>query len=376
MTYTGRAEEVQDEGNGNGSFRVTSVSQTDGLGRLASVCEVTSTTLLEGQNSGDKTPALCGQDINLKGFLTTYQYDALNNLTSATQGSVGSRLFYYDGLSRLIHAVNPESGATYYTYDCTGQAGDLCTRNRAAANQGYWGTNTITTYTHDALHRLTSTTYSNTDNSPTYSPSVTLNYDQATVSGMTLQKTIGRMSSATAVTGSTTATQVFSYDPMGRVLDNSQCVAAACSSQSAFQSMPYSYDLLGDTTSSALPTGVTITYGYDNAAHMTGVTSSLIDATHPSSLFSNTAYNALGQLITSGSGTVSSTTGLQETWGYDKRGRTLQYISNIGSSYGIYHLSKVSYAGNGNLLGPLIPSWAMFGTTRTTTSTGWPPRAK
>src|SRR5205807_3591945 len=79
MTYIGRATQVQDEGNG--TRRVTRVSQVDGLGRLASVCEVTSATQL---GSGG-TPAACGQDISATGFLTTYGYDTLDNLTSVSQ---------------------------------------------------------------------------------------------------------------------------------------------------------------------------------------------------------------------------------------------------------------------------------------------------
>ena len=82
MTYAGGATEVQDEGNG--SRRVAKVLQSDGLGRLASVCEVTSATQLG--NGG--TPAACGQDIAATGFLTSYQYDGLGNLTGVTQNGL------------------------------------------------------------------------------------------------------------------------------------------------------------------------------------------------------------------------------------------------------------------------------------------------
>src|SRR5260370_14917810 len=72
-TYTGRATQVQDEGNG--TQRVTRISQTDGLGRLASLCELapgpfvgrggpSSSSLIVSAGS----PVPCGQDIAATGF--------------------------------------------------------------------------------------------------------------------------------------------------------------------------------------------------------------------------------------------------------------------------------------------------------------------
>jgi YD repeat-containing protein len=150
-TYSGRATKTQDEGNG--TSRVTKVSQIDGLGRLASVCEVTSTT----QIGITPTPTACGQDITATGFLTSYGYDAMGNVTSVTQGGLNARTYSYDILSRLTQEVNPESGTKTYTYD-TGTAGDLYQRVAPKPNQT--GTATVTTtYTFDALHRLTGASY-------------------------------------------------------------------------------------------------------------------------------------------------------------------------------------------------------------------------
>jgi YD repeat-containing protein len=106
-TYTGRATQVQDEGNGNGAQRVTRISQSDGLGRLNSLCEVSSSSLL-GQSG---SPAACGQDFAGTGFLTSYGYDVLGNLLQVTQGTMAARMFAYDSLSRLTSASNPESGS-------------------------------------------------------------------------------------------------------------------------------------------------------------------------------------------------------------------------------------------------------------------------
>src|SRR5438128_1178786 len=121
-SYTGRATQVQDEGNGIQS--VTRISQTDALGRLSSLCEVAPGPFVGAGGSSSSsligsggTPAACGQDIAGTGFLTSYQYDTLGNLTQVNQNGIGPRTFAYDSLSRLTSATNPESGTISYTYD-------------------------------------------------------------------------------------------------------------------------------------------------------------------------------------------------------------------------------------------------------------------
>src|SRR5437016_517042 len=136
------------------------ISQSDGLGRLLSVCEVTSVSQLG--SSG--TPAACGQDIAGTGFLTTYSYNPLGDLLSVTQNGVNQRTFSYDSLSRLTSASNPESGSITYTYDsdtnCSAPnsfAGLLVSKVDAR------GIRTCMQY--DALSRLTQKNYS--DGTPT-----------------------------------------------------------------------------------------------------------------------------------------------------------------------------------------------------------------
>ena len=104
-TYTARPRQISDEGNG--SFLVSRILQNDALGRLTSVCEVSSATLLG--NGG--TPTSCGLDITATGFLTTYNYDLLDNLTTVIQGGLINRSFAYDSLSRLTSETHPEWGA-------------------------------------------------------------------------------------------------------------------------------------------------------------------------------------------------------------------------------------------------------------------------
>lgn len=93
VTYSGNCATVTDPA---GKARTTC---TDALGRVTSVTE----------------------DPNGLNYQTTYTYDALNDLTSVTQGSqkpcaggTVSRSYNYDMLGRLLSACTPESGTTNY----------------------------------------------------------------------------------------------------------------------------------------------------------------------------------------------------------------------------------------------------------------------
>lgn len=121
----------------------------DGLGRLTSVCEIT--TLPGG--------GTCGQNNPLTGYWTKYAYDGLDHLIRVDQNAQGSpiqtRTLSYDSLGRLTSESNPEAGVTSYTFDmdstCGASMGDLVKLLDANGN--------TRCYTYDALHRVTSTTY-------------------------------------------------------------------------------------------------------------------------------------------------------------------------------------------------------------------------
>ncbi len=188
----------------------------DGLGRLTSVCEVTSAT---GSGAGS-----CGQPNSETGLLTKYTYDAADNLLTVKQnaqpGAIGgtqTRTFAYDNLNRLISETNPEwgPGITTYTYDsdstggCPGTyKGDLVKRVDSAGN--------VTCYTYDGVQRMLSTTYTGPN-------AITNRYfvwDAAIVAGATMQNAKGRMAeayTATCPTCSKVTDEGFSYDVRGEL---------------------------------------------------------------------------------------------------------------------------------------------------------------
>jgi YD repeat-containing protein len=320
-SYSGRAAQIQDEGNGTSS--VTRISQTDALGRLTSVCEVTGV-----QQAGNNKPVACNQDINKTGFLSSYQYDPLGNLKTVNQSSE-TRSFTYDSLSHLLSATNPESGITSYNYDPNG---NVLTRTRPAPNQTSPNVTLTTTYQYDALNRLTSTTYSDS------TPGVFRHYDTTSELGLGLSNTIGRLSAEyVSSSGTTLSGRVYSYDPLGHVVDNSQCTPQNCSSSTAW-SVTYGYDLLGKWLSASNGQGTTLSYTYDAAARLTQLTSSLSDGNHPGTLFSGVTYSAFGYPAGSTAGSA-----LNEVLAYDCRGRILAYVSavppNLPSLSGIKNTS-------------------------------------
>ena len=267
---------------------------TDALGRMIEVDEPNS--------SGALTLNTC------------YAYDPLDNLTQVVQGGQ-TRTFFYDSLSRLTSATNPESGTTQYSYDPNGNV-----VARTDAN----GTNT--TYSYDQLNRLLSKIYSDG------TPGASFSYDEAsvTLNGTTYTLTYpkGRLTHTAAGTGNAyapTLNTIASYDPMGRVQDywaTSYNVASLITLDTWH--MNFSYDLAGNLTNWTHPAGFSLSNTISAAERITQISSSLSDSTHPSTLATGpsgaiqyTAWGALSKLTNgcAGSGCVQR----QETYDYNNR---------------------------------------------------------
>jgi RHS repeat-associated protein len=194
----------------------------DALGRLTSVCEMTTAT-------GSGT---CGQRTTQTGFWTKYTYDALGNLTGVSQNAQGTaqtRSYTFDLRSRLTSETNPESGTTSYIYDTMGASscnsaytsnGDLI--RKADAN----GTNAC--YYYDSLHRLTDAATAG----PTANGCKRFRYDNTTgvlgsrPSGVSLANALSRLAEAETDTCAWPITQSsiitdewFSYTARGEVSD-------------------------------------------------------------------------------------------------------------------------------------------------------------
>ena len=317
--YSGRASEVTDEANKTKS--VQRISQSDALGRLTSMCEVSSTTLGFGTSN---VPSACGQDISATGFLTSYSYDALADLLSVSQGGLNPRTFVYDSLSRLISSTNPESGTISYSYDANG---NLSTKTAPKPNQTSSSVTVMTTNQYDSLNRITSKSYNDGA-----TPTASFVYDTCPTTGCpagypSAPNTVGRLVESYVSNAATFK----SYDPMGRIADEWQCTPQNCGT--SYFSLAYTYDLLGDILSSSNGAGVTLSYLYNSAAQPTTLTSSLVDSNHPATLFSNATYNAPGLLVTGQFGNSIS-----ETRTYDDRMRLTSIADGSVYSLGLTYI--------------------------------------
>jgi len=314
-------------------FDKQTIYQVDGLGRTVSTCEVTGTA----QQGSPSQPAACNLNISGSGFLTTYQYDALNNLTSVTHPSGVVRRYQYDGLSRLTSATDPEVGTSSgyypitYLYD-TQMKGDLYQRVAPSPNQtGACPPNCVTTtYLHDAMHRLTTVEY---DDGVT--PWKTLTYDQSSNWGASLTNGRGRLTGAFTCpsgtyglscgsTAPSSVGEIFSYDTMGRTAFDEQCTPSTCG-HSVF-SLNYGYDYLGDITSATDGTGITYTNTFNDIGQLSQVETNWLSSTQSGDIASTIKYNAFGEPTSDLLGN-----GIQESWTYGSDAEPDTY--NAGSAY-------------------------------------------
>jgi RHS repeat-associated protein len=174
---------------------------------------------------------------------TCYAYDALGDLTSVVQGSE-TRTYSYDGLGRKTAETTPEGGTTYYYYTTSG--GGLCANSTKLVCRKTDARGITTTYSYDALERLTSKSYSNNNPSAT-----AYTYDQTSCLGLSVScYNKGRRTTMTDASGSTE----WAYDAMGRVLIEHRTIG------SVTNSIEYTYNLDGSAETITYPSGRTITY--------------------------------------------------------------------------------------------------------------------
>jgi RHS repeat-associated protein len=224
------------------------MSETDALGQLSDVWEITS--------ADDATEAITfpGRAEVTAGYRTKYEYDTLGNLTRVTQrkgtaGSTQTRNFVYDSLSRLVSALNPESGTTTYSYDPNGNLTGRTDARSITAN-----------YSYDALNRNTTVNYSDT----AISPDITRVYDGASNGIGRLYETFagGNLTLGTIVEHN----KIAWYDALGRPRDLRQRFKYN-GVWKEYQTQR-SYNLAGGVMWQIYPSGHNVAYNYDGAGRV------------------------------------------------------------------------------------------------------------
>jgi RHS repeat-associated protein len=264
--------------------RVTSVTTPDGATAVTAYSGAKVTVTDQAGKDRESTTDALGrltqvvEDPGGLAYVTTYAYDALDNLKTVTQGAQ-TRSFAYDSLRRLTSATNPESGAVSYLYD---NNGNVTRRTDARSIQ--------TDISYDALNRPTSKTYTDA------TPDLAYYYDaQALPTGapsFSRGSSTGRL---VAVTYGGSAGSYYGYDALGRALTRVQ------QTDSVNYVTDAAYNLAGATTSETYPLAPgqtvrrTVAYGFDQAGRLSSLSSAATGYSAAASV-SSVAYAAHGAL--------------------------------------------------------------------------------
>ena len=144
------------------------------------------------------------QDVGGIAAETKFAYDAQDNLTQVTDPKGLNTVYTYDGLGDLTQLTSPDTGTTVYTYD---SAGNRKTQEDAR--------NQLSTFSYDALNRLTSVVYGDASLDVSYA------YDTAQsvcIGGETF--TTGRLTLMTDASGDTK----YCYNRFGNLVRKVQSV--------------------------------------------------------------------------------------------------------------------------------------------------------
>jgi RHS repeat-associated protein len=256
-------------------------------------------------------------------YLTSYDYDTLDNLTSVSQGTQ-TRTFAYDSLKRLKSATNPESGTICYGT----VVASVCQANGYDANGNLiYKTDARlvqSTYAYDVLNRNTSVTYSN---DPAGTPAVHRYYDGLRDGNFTnIPNVKGRLWQTETSGANGSRTTINSFDALGRPLSESQQFYSGSAWSQSFTTQR-TYNLGGGVTAQTYPSGHTVAYAYDAAGRTGSFSGNLGDGTSRT-YSSETLYSPLGGMTKEKFGTD---TAIYNKLFYNSRGQLAEIRE--GTSY-------------------------------------------
>lgn len=255
---------------------------------------------------------------------TDYAYSSLQNLThvyqhDATMTATRQRDFTYGSLSRIKTSQNPETGTICYGQWSSGNCVDGYDGNsnlRAKTD----GRGVTTSYSYDALNRMTSKSYSDGTRAQHFS------YDGKDELGHNMGSpwnvnAVGRLAHTS---DGISVSSNFAYDAMGRLSSQADCVSSGQCNQMANEGAVY--DLAGNMTQYTYPDGRVVQQSFDGAGRMSSVSyaswlgtqknTSYFDASLPGS------YDPAGHLV---GGTFGNGVGLVAAYDMRQRIGTLAY---------------------------------------------------
>jgi RHS repeat-associated protein len=286
------------------------------------------------------------------GNTTLYRYDSLNRQTNMVNAAGDSTTTLYDGVNNLITAISPNGNITTFSYDAMDRETNRVDHVGPITASAYDaegnlltltdGNGNTTTYTYDALYRRTKTVdalgnvakyfydpvgnlLTNIDrdgNVTTYAyDPVYRQINTVDALGNVTQYQYDAVGNRIDVIDAGGNVTQYQYDPVNRPIQETYA---------DFTTRTYSYDAVGNRTNRTDQIGQITTYTYDPLYHM-------IQRTYPSGTNDTFGYDLSGRMITGtrggwtityaydGANRLTNTTqnGRTITYGYDIPGRTL-----------------------------------------------------
>jgi len=172
---------------------------------------------------------------------TSFAYDAMNQLLTATDDIGATTASAYDMLGRRVSRVHPDEGTTLYTYDPAGNVVKKITANLGKINQAV-------TYAYD-FNRVTDVTYP-------LNPESNVHYTYG-AAGAPFNRA-GRI----VVQEDGSGAQEFSYGPLGETIKNVRTVLIPGFGQRTYVTQ-WSYDTWNRLTSMIYPDSEVVSYTYN-----------------------------------------------------------------------------------------------------------------
>lgn len=210
--------------------------------------------------------------------LTSFGYDARDNLRSIIDADGLTTSYGIDGLNNHVRLDSPDTGRTDYGFDLAGN------RVSETDNRGI-----AATYTYDALNRLTSIAYADS------SQNISFAYDQGDgITQCSASFPRGRLSRITDATGTTT----YCYDRRGNVMRKTQLTEGVA------LAVEYSHTLDDQLASLTYPDGSSVSYAYDAVGRVNRITYKASASAVAATLIDNVSYYPFGPVrqLTYGNG--------------------------------------------------------------------------
>ncbi|MHC1744446.1 MAG: RHS repeat-associated core domain-containing protein [Syntrophobacteraceae bacterium] len=253
---------------------------------------------------------------------TTYDYDALGNLTQVVDAGNNVTTMTYDLLSRKTTMSDPDMG--FWAYPVYDGNGNLKEQQGANGN--------VLRFDYDALNREIRKYCSSC--SPENAIDVTYHYDE----GQPSDNGKGRLTRVEDASGTTE----YAYDKQGKVIRTIKTVDGIAYTSGA------TYDAMGRAETVTHPhrqgdTPETLTYTYDAGGNLEGV---WFDVNNPDGFYAkHSGYNALGQV-----GRIDYENGVYTEHTYQEDNNRLEYLkTGTDANPGGLQNLKYTYDDVGNI---------------------------